>query len=92
MEQLTWIWIFNGDNSRFASGIFSSKEIADEWISRHQLSGILTLYPVDHGVYDWAIANGSFKVKKEHESTPEFIQKFSSALQEHYHYENGKQA
>ncbi len=83
------VWVFNGSNSKFPSGIFTEKEIAETWIKKYRLSGILTRYPLDEGVYDWAISNGSFSIKKGEETTPEFIQKFSSASQEHYHYENG---
>lgn len=90
MERVTGVWLFNGANSKFSSGVFSSKEKAEDWIKKYRLSGVLTLYPIDQGVYDWAIANNSFSVKNEHEKQSEFIQKFSSATQEHYHYENGE--
>ncbi len=83
------IWIFQGAKSNFANGVFSSKANAEEWICKHQLSGILTLYPLDVGVYDWAIENGFFTTKKDYQTSPEFIQRFSSASQEHYHYQNG---
>jgi len=84
------VWVFVGVNGRFPSGVFSTKEIAQDWIREHGLSGLLTLYPLDQGVYDWAINNHMFSVKKESERYPEFIQRFTSASQEHYHYENGK--
>ena len=84
------IWVFNGNNSNFPSGVFSTKEIADAWIEKYQLSGVLTKYPVDEGVYDWAIAKGTFKIKRDDQTQPKFIQSFSSAYQEHYHYEDGK--
>ncbi|OQP63263.1 hypothetical protein A3860_25580 [Niastella vici] len=83
------IWVFNGAKSHFPSGVFSKKEIADAWIAKHKLTGVLTKYPVDEGVYDWSLANGTFKIKKEEQTKPEFIQRFSSASQEHYHYEDG---
>ncbi|MBI1281300.1 MAG: hypothetical protein GC179_24445 [Anaerolineaceae bacterium] len=85
------VWLFNGTNAQFPSGIFSSRERAEEWIQKHRLSGILTKYPVDISVYDWAIENGLFRVKDEEKKTANFIQRFSSASQEHYHYENGEQ-
>jgi len=69
--------------------VFSKKAIAEIWIRKHHLSGVLTQYPLDEGVYDWAISNGTFSVKKEEENLPEFIQRFSSGSQDHYHYENG---
>jgi hypothetical protein len=89
-DEITEIWIFNGSNSRFSSGVFTKKESAESWIKKNKLTGVLTLYPVDTGVYDWAIENGFFVPKKDSEKMPEFIQKFSSASQEHYHFEDGE--
>ena len=84
-----YVWVFNGENSRFPSGVFGSIEKAEEWITTNKLTGILTKYPLDTGVYEWAIQNDLFSVKKEEQKQPEFIGKFSSAGQEHFHYENG---
>jgi hypothetical protein len=83
------IWIFNGANSRFASGVFEDIDKAEEWISKNKLTGVLTSYPVNKGVYDWATENGFFSPKKEEHTSPEFIGKFSSASQDHFHYEEG---
>jgi len=83
------VWIFNGQNSRFPSGVFTSKELADIWIKKHRLTGVLTLYPLDQGTYDWAIEKELFTPKKEHEFSSAFIEKFSSASQEHHHYLDG---
>jgi hypothetical protein len=83
------LWVFNGENARFPSGIFSEREIAEGWIRENKLSGVLTLYPLDKGVYSWAIEKGYFMPQKENEKTSEFIQKFTSAEQEHYHYTGG---
>ena len=49
----------------------------------------MTAYPIDEGVYDWALFNDFFNVKKQAQMEPNFIQQFTSASQEHYHYENG---
>ncbi|MBF9263997.1 DUF7710 domain-containing protein [Paracidovorax cattleyae] len=84
------IWIFNGENSNFPSAVFSRIELAEEWIAKYKLNGVLTSYPIDQSVYDWAIINGYFIPKNEKEISPQFIGKFSSASQEHIHYENGK--
>jgi hypothetical protein len=83
------VWIFNGANSQFPSGVFTSKELADIWIKKHGLTGVLTLYPIDNGTYDWAIEEGMFTPRKDHEFSPAFIGKFSSASQEHFHYFDG---
>lgn len=85
------IFIFNGNgSSKFSGGVFTTKKVADDWIARHSLTGILTNYPINVGVYDWAIENKLFTPRKEHEFRPEFIGGFSTASQEHYHYENGE--
>ena len=34
-------------------------------------------------------AGGHFAPKRDDQRTPQFIQRFSSATQEHYHYEDG---
>mgnify|MGYP001549118466 CR=1 FL=1 len=83
------IWIFNGAGGRFPSGCFSTKEMADKWINKHLLTGCLTRYPIDKGFYEWAIENEFFTPKKEEHKTSKFIQKFSCAGAEHYHYEDG---
>ncbi|SIO55585.1 hypothetical protein SAMN04488055_5790 [Chitinophaga niabensis] len=85
-----YVWVFNGDNSRFSSGVFQSMEKAEEWIAINRLSGILTKYPLDTGVYEWAIQNRLFSVKKEEQKHPAFIGRFTSASLDHFHYENGK--
>jgi hypothetical protein len=66
------------------------RDLAEDWIAQNRLSGVLTLYPVDVGVYEWAIERGLFTPKKEHESEPKFIGSFTTASQEHYHYEDGR--
>ena len=85
-----YVWVFNGDNSRFSSGVFRSMEKAEEWIAINRLSGILTKYPLDTGVYEWAIQNRLFSVRKDEQKHPAFIGRFTSASQDHFHYENGK--
>lgn len=85
------VWIFNGSNSRFSSGVFSSLEKAKKWIKENKLTGVLTKYPIDEGTYHWAIRNDFFEVKKTNQSEPLFIQNFTSASQEHYHFENGEE-
>lgn len=83
------VWVFNGAEGRFPSAIFEERADAEKWIERNALSGVLTKYPVGVSVYEWAMENGHFRVKNEKEKSPAFIQKFSSAAQEHIHFENG---
>lgn len=81
------IWVFTGENGRFPGGVFSSRENAEAWIAKHALNGVLTSYPVDTGVYEWAVGSGFFRADKEVSSA--LIGTFSSAYQEHYHYTDG---
>jgi hypothetical protein len=49
---------------------FTVKELAERWIGDHGLTGMLTEYPLDMGVYDWAVAKGFFRSgKPAHSST-----------------------
>ncbi|MCA9101054.1 MAG: hypothetical protein R3C10_05570 [Pirellulales bacterium] len=50
---------------------------------------MLTGYPIDVSVYDWAIKQGHFSPKESYQQTPRFISRFSSAYLEHYHYVDG---
>lgn len=86
------VWVFSGVSQgrfTFPGGVFTDRGMAEEWIERHKLSGTLTRYPLNTGVYDWAIARGAFAPKRPHHISAEFIGTFSSASQEHYHYEQG---
>ena len=83
------LWVFNGAGGRFPAGVFTAKELAERWIATHRLSGTLTAYPLDVGAYDWAVEAGLFTPKRDEHSSPEFIGTFTSASQEHFHYENG---
>ncbi len=35
-------------------GAFGSAARAEEWMEKHELSGLFTGYPVNAGSYDWA--------------------------------------
>ena len=87
-QEPSTVWVFNGGNS-FPAGVFSSLAIAEEWIKQHRLTGILTKYPLDVGIYEWTVSKGYFNPKREDQKTPQFIARFSSAYQEHFHYEDG---
>jgi hypothetical protein len=87
---MNYLFLFHTTRSTFCGGVFSEREIAEKWIAKYSLSGVLTKYPVDVGVYDWAIENGKFTPKKEGQFMPDFIGGFSTAGQEHYHYADGK--
>jgi hypothetical protein len=87
--RLESVWIFVGSGGCFPSGVFTDRHLVENWIKTHSLTRVLTLYPTDIGAYDWAIAEGYFKVGRAARSSSEFIQTFSSASQQHFHYEDG---
>lgn len=85
------IWVFNGAGASFPAGLFISLTEARTWIEKNKLTGILTRYPVNIGIYDWAIANDLFTIKHPRQSKPTFIESFTCAAMEHYHFNAGEQ-
>lgn len=83
------IWVFNNQGSRFAGGVFNEKKLAEHWIKKHRLTGVLTLYPLNQGVYDWAVESQIFTPSKTKEFTSDFVGSFTCAAQDHYHYIEG---
>lgn len=81
------VWVFTSGRT---SGVFTSLRRAETWIGHHQLSGTLSAYPLDEGVYDWSVRNGYFKPSKPHHGTPEQVARFDSAFLPHVHYLNGQ--
>ncbi|MFC4585690.1 DUF7710 domain-containing protein [Sphaerisporangium corydalis] len=49
------VWAFVGEGGRWPSAIFSSRDRAEEWIGARRLTGMLTKYPLDVPVYEWAV-------------------------------------
>ena len=90
-QPLDSVWVFNGTGARLPSAVFSSKEVASRWIEQHGLSGLLTSYPLDESMYDWAVRTGNFTPKRETHASAAFIQSFTSAARDHVHFENGKE-
>lgn len=85
------VWIFVGSGARFPGGAFSSRERAEEWIAARRLTGVLTAYPLDEGCFDWAHRVGAVTGRaRERGDEPTFVGGFTSAVQEHYHYVDGK--
>ena len=89
MDNERSVWVFNGAQARFPSGVFSTREAAEAWIRMHGLTGTLTQYPVDVGMYEFAIAACQFSPSKPEHSTSQFIGKFTGGGIDHFHYENG---
>ena len=88
------VWVFNAARSRFPGGVFSTLERAEQWIALHRLTGVLTAYPLDEGTFDWVLAAGVTNLRPEllaqKRHDPVLIGGFSTASQEHYHYELGR--
>jgi hypothetical protein len=80
------VWILLGDHGNWPSGVFSSRVAAVQWIAGHYLTGMITEYPLDAGVYDWAVATGSFRPVRPEHSSCEFIGRFTASAQEHEHF------
>ena len=85
---MNFVWIFHGPHPQFASGVFANQERAEEWVALHQLSGLLTRYPLDEGAYQWAVSEGTFKPKRDDQKTASFIARFADSSV-HHHYEAG---
>ena len=85
-DERQFVWVFQGNEGRFVSGVFSTRAKAEVWILPNRHEGILTKTPVDICTYEWAVEEGHFTPKKPRHFEPGFIASFSSASQEHYHY------
>jgi hypothetical protein len=84
------VWIFKS-GGQFPSAVFTTRQKAEAWITANRIEGTLTKYPLDVSIYDWALASGYFVPKRDDQRTSQFIGQFSSASQEHYHYDFGRQ-
>lgn len=89
IEDVRMVWVFVGDTARLPSAVFSTLERAQAWIARHRISGLVTQYPLDVPVIDWAVAQGVYSPKPGDEHDTWKIQTFTSAAQRHYHYVDG---
>ncbi|WP_199509232.1 DUF7710 domain-containing protein [Nucisporomicrobium flavum] len=85
---LPQVWVFHGEDARFASGVFEDCDTALQWVDRHRLTGIVTEYPLGVGCYDLALAQGGFRPTKPHHGTPVHIAGFSPRGR-HIHVRDG---
>lgn len=84
-----YIYVFIGEESNVPSGVFSSYDKGEKWIKDNLLNGSLNELPLDISVYQWAIDKEYFEPKKEYQKEARFIQRFTSASINHWHFENG---
>lgn len=84
------VWIFHGADAEFAAGVFADKAEALAWIKRHQLTGVLTEYPVGDGCYDIALRDRHFIPTKPHHGSPAHVAGFSPSTTTHIHVQDGR--
>jgi len=88
------VWVFNVVKSQLSGGIFENLEQGELWIEENNLTGMLTKYPLNRGVFDWAKENDLINMKpdklEEKRTDSFFIGGFTTASMEHYHYVNGE--
>jgi hypothetical protein len=82
-------WVFHGANAQFTSALFTSRCKAEEWVEENEMSGMLTTYPLNISIYDWAVQAGIWQPSKSHHHNLEFKQRFTSAALEHVPSEDG---
>lgn len=85
-----FVYVFNGEKAALPAGIFTEFDLAKAWIEKNKLSGILNKYPINIGIYDWAVLNEFFVPKTTEQQEARFIEGFSCASIEHWHFEYGK--
>jgi hypothetical protein len=86
---LSSVWVFHGEEAQFTSAVFTEQSKAEAYIKKHSLSGLLTEYPLDIGIYEWVISKDYWKPKYPSQRSPKFIGGFTSAYLNHYHYRSG---
>lgn len=91
MTDIEYVWVFNAEGGRFPGAVFAARDLAEAWVRKHRLTGVLTRYPLDTGVYEWAVKAGHFS-PKSHQLSGTFIGRFTSANMEHMHFERGASA
>lgn len=84
------MYIFIGEGAQIPSGVFTLLEKAEQWIRTYSLSGVLSKYPVDTGLYDWAIHENFCIIKNDYQKESKFIQRFTCASMDHFHFEKGE--
>jgi hypothetical protein len=90
------VWVLTPTSSVISSrgyepqAVFSTARAAAAWIAADQATCLLTEYPLDISVYDWATSRGYFTPKRHDQRSSAFIETFSDASQAHCHFENGQ--
>ncbi|MGA5305968.1 DUF7710 domain-containing protein [Nucisporomicrobium flavum] len=82
------VWIFHGEQARYASAAFETEEAGLAWAADHGVTGILAEYPYG-GAYDAAVAEGRFTPSKPHHGTTNHVAAFTPGLR-HIHLVDGR--
>lgn len=59
--QDVYVYVFCGFGGRHANAVFSTAERADDWVRKHELSGLLTRYKLDTPAFDENMSCGKLK-------------------------------
>ena len=90
------VWLFTSasndvvPDAHIPQAAFRTLAAADRWVRTLKPSGMLTEYPMNIGVFEWATARGVFKPRRDDQRATPFIETFSDASQAHAHYELGE--
>jgi hypothetical protein len=79
-----------GDTGYQPKAVFSMAQVAAAWIASQRATCMLTEYPVDISVYEWATGRGYFTPTRDDQRASAFIETFSDASQAHCHFEDGQ--
>jgi hypothetical protein len=87
------VWVFNSSEaaSAFPSGVWRTKETAEEWIHEVRASGTLSAYVLDESAWESNVRMGHLKLSKPERATIAFMRRFTTAI-DHAHYEDGRSA
>ncbi len=83
------VWLFTSasndvvPDAHIPQAAFRTLAAGDRWVRTLKPSGMLTEYPMNIGVFEWATARGVFKPRRDDQRATPFIETFSDASQAH---------
>jgi hypothetical protein len=88
------VWVFNGEKGMMIhtipSVVFVSMEQGQEWVQKNNLTGLLTMYPVNQSLADWSIEQGVFVPKWDMHYHRLFLGQFTYIGQPRVMFESGR--
>lgn len=80
----SFVWVFQCKSAE--AGVFTEFRLAALWARQHKVSGLLTRFPLNQGIYDWAVENDYLTEKQiGHGREGLYLGTFK-----HFHFENGE--